>query len=259
MHPDCRGIRRTILLASRASGHGHIPTSFSVVEMLYAVYAAMRHDPAWPDWPERDLFILSKGHAALGYYSTLAHFGYFAAAELAAFGAFQSKYGCHPDRLKVPGVEVSTGSLGHGIGVAVGMALGARLARRAQRVFTLVGDGESNEGSVWEAIMIAANLQLSNLTILVDFNRSQVRSLQLENPAERLAAFGCQVAEVDGHDVAALTAALAPPQPTVRAVVARTIKGHGCPTLVDNVFEWHRKSPTDAQLEALCKELDEAA
>src|SRR3974377_363992 len=127
MTPACREIRKNILRASRASGHGHIPTTFSVVEMLCAVYETMKYDPANPHWPERDIFILSKGHAALGFYAVLAYYGYLKTEELSTFGAFQSRLGCHPDRLKVPGVEVSTGSLGHGIGIAVGMALAFRI------------------------------------------------------------------------------------------------------------------------------------
>lgn len=256
MHPSCKKIRRDILASSRASGHGHIPTSFSIVEMLYAAYDGMKHDPARPDWNERDIFVLSKGHAALGFYCVLANAGYFPIEEIKAFGAFMSNYGCHPDRRKVPGVEVSTGSLGHGIGVAVGMALAFKIEGSPRRVYTLIGDGEANEGSVWEAIMIAVNLKLANLTILVDLNNSQVRSLQIRNPAERLRAFGCEVFDVNGHDVDQLKAAIHAEGNTVKAVVANTIKGYGCPTLEENIFEWHRKSPDDAQLAQLLLELD---
>lgn len=259
MHPSCRQIRRDILACSHASGHGHIPTSFSVVEMLFCVYRTMRHDCARPDWPERDIFVLSKGHAALGFYCVLANFGYFDAAEIKGFGAFNSKYGCHPDRHKAPGVEVSTGSLGHGIGVAAGMALGLKLKGSPRRVYTLIGDGEANEGSVWEAVMVAVNLQLTNLCILLDFNRSQVRSLQIPNPAERLRAFGCKVTEVNGHEVAEIESALRAEATGVKALVCHTIKGYGCELLERNIFEWHRKSPDAAQLERLLRELDQRA
>ena len=256
MTPACREIRKNILAASHASGHGHIPTSFSVVEMLEAVYETMQHDPANPQWDQRDVFLLSKGHAALGLYAVLAQQGYFPVAELKTFGAFMSRLGCHPDRLKVPGAEVSTGSLGHGIALAVGMALAFRLQNSPRRAYTLVGDGESNEGSVWEAVMVAANLQLSNLTILYDSNRSQIRSLHIPNPAERLAAFGCDTIEVDGHHLEAIKAALGRPADRPKAVVCNATKGYGCPTLSDNVFEWHRKSPDDEQLKQLMGELD---
>ena len=254
----CREIRRNILNASRASGHGHIPTSFSVVEMLCAVYDTMKHDPANPQWDQRDIFILSKGHAALGFYAVLAQYGYLKVEELNTVGAFMSRLGCHPDRFKVPGAEASTGSLGHGIAIATGIALAFRLQNSPRKVYTLIGDGEANEGSAWEAVMVATNLRLNNLTILYDSNRSQVRSLHIPNPAERFAAFGCDVSEVDGHDLAALKAVLAKPAETVKAVVAQTTKGYGCATLVNNVFEWHRKSPTPEQLGQLMKELGAA-
>lgn len=251
----CTRIRADILAISHRSGHGHVPTCFSVVEALVAVYAAMRHDPARPDWPERDLFILSKGHAALGLYCILARLGYFDIDEVDRFGGFDSRFGCHADRLKVPGIEVSTGSLGHGIGVAVGMALAQKIAGSPRRVFTLVGDGESNEGTVWEAAMVAADRRLDNLTILYDHNGSQRRCLQIPNPAERFAAFGCSVSEVDGHDLADLQEVLAKPTDMPHAVIAHTVKGHGCKTLVDDVFAWHRRSPDAETLGLLMEEL----
>jgi transketolase len=255
MHPACREIRKNVLLASRASGHGHIPTSFSVIELLEGVYETMRHNPLNPRWEQRDVFLLSKGHGALGYYAVLAHHGYFPAEELKTFGAFRSRLGCHPDRLKVPGAEVSTGSLGHGIALAVGMALAFRLQNSARRAYTLVGDGESNEGSVWEAVMVAVNLGLSNLTILYDNNRSQVRSLHIPNPVDRFKAFGCHTLEVPGHDLEAIKAALAAPADKPKVIVGSTTKGHGCPTLANNVFEWHRKSPKPDELDRLLAEL----
>jgi transketolase len=257
MDPDCRDIRTNILTCAHTSGYGHIPTSFSVVELIYSVYARMRHDPKNPDWNERDLFILSKGHAALGLYCVMAHYGYFPPEDLRTFGNFMSRYGCHADRLKVPGIEVSTGSLGHGIGVAVGAALAFTLDNLPRKVYTLIGDGESNEGSVWEAIMVATNVGLKNLTILYDYNLSQVRSLQIHNPAERFRAFGCEVTEVDGHENREIQAALDKPCDVVRVIVARTIKGYGCSTLSENIFEWHRKSPDKQQLSELLEELDE--
>ncbi|HOX58935.1 MAG TPA: transketolase [Candidatus Paceibacterota bacterium] len=258
MTPACKEIRRNILRASRASGHGHIPTTFSVVEMLCAVYETMKYDPAQPQWPERDLFVLSKGHAALGFYTVLAQYGFIKPDELKTYGAFQSRLGCHPDRFKVPGVELSTGSLGHGVAVAVGMALALRIQNSPRRVYTLVGDGESNEGMVWESVMVAANLRLANLAILYDNNGSQSRSLPIPNPAERFRAFKCETLEVAGHDLEAIKAALAKPADTVKVVVCNTVKGCGCPTLANNMFEWHRKSPNPEQFEQLMKELEAA-
>jgi transketolase len=251
----CRTIRSEILRISHKSGHGHIPTSFSIVEMLCAVYQTMRNDPKRPDMPERDLFVLSKGHASLGFYCVLAGHGYFDFEEIYAFGQFDSKFGCHPDRTKVPGVEVSTGSLGHGIGLAVGIALAAKIGGTSRKVFTLIGDGESNEGSVWEAIMVATNLKLDHLVVLYDNNQSQQRCLPIPNPGERFAAFGCEVVEVDGHDLDALKQALAAPAERVRVVVCNTVKGYGCKTLSDNVHEWHRRAPKPDELKMLQEEL----
>ncbi len=248
-----------MLRASNVSGHGHIPTGFSVIECMYAAYSVMRHDPVRPDWAERDLFVLSKGHAALGYYGVLAELGYFPESELSRFGAYESPLGCHPDRLKVPGIEASTGSLGHGISLAVGMALGIRIAGQKRRVFTLIGDGESNEGSVWEAIMVAVHLRLSNLTIIYDHNKSQGRCLPIPNPGDRFRAFGCDVVEVAGHDIDALKRALAGVSDLPRLIVADTQKGYGCATLVKNMYEWHRRSPNKEELPVLLEELDAPA
>lgn len=259
MDPTAKRLRAEILKVSHSSGHGHIPTCFSVIECLLAVYRTMRHDPKRPDWPDRDRFVLSKGHAALGYYAVLAEMGYFPMADIAGFGAYNSRFGCHADRTKLPGIEASTGSLGHGIGIAAGMALGEKIGGRATRVFTLIGDGESNEGTVWEAIQVAVNSGLDNLTVLYDHNKSQGRCLPIGNPGERFAAFGCQVVEVAGHDAPALQAALAAPQSGPRVIIADTVKGWGCKTLVDNTYEWHRRSPDAAQLTQLLEELDAPA
>lgn len=253
--PNTTKIRENILRCAVASGHGHIPTSFSIVEALVAVYATMRHDPDDPLAENRDLFVLSKGHAALGYYCVLAEFGYLSLEECMTIGNAGSKLGCHPDRLKIPGVEASTGSLGHGIGIAVGMALGSRIKGSRRKVYTLIGDGEANEGSVWEAVMVAVDQKLGNLTILYDDNGSQTRCLQIPNPLERFAAFGCDAQEVDGHDLDALIAALRKPAENVKAIVCKTRKGHGCDTLLADFHAWHRRSPNPEELEELVKEL----
>ncbi len=259
MNAACRRIRQHILDVSKTSGHGHIPTCFSVVEILYAVYGTIRHDPRNPQWSGRDLFILSKGHASLAHYGVLAEYGYIDRASVASFGHFQSAYGCHADRFKVPGVEASTGSLGHGIGLSVGMALAARIERSDRRVYVLIGDGESNEGTVWEAIMVAVNLKLDNLTIVYDDNQSHLRGLQIHDAAGHFRGFGADVTEVDGHDLDAIGRALKGRAPTVRVIVAHTRKGQGCRTLVENQYEWHRKSPNDQEYATLVEELSAEA
>ena len=137
MIPSCKEIIRDILRISKVSGHGHIPTCFSVIEILYAVYDTIKHDSRNPSWAERDIFILSKGHAALAHYCILSRFGYFDMNKVDSFGAFMSDFGCHADRLKVPGIEASTGALGHGIGIAVGMALGLKIKGSRRRVLVL--------------------------------------------------------------------------------------------------------------------------
>ena len=259
MLPICREIREDILKVSKASKQGHIPTSFSIVEILYAVYTAIKNDPANPSWQERDIFILSKGHGALAHYCVLAELNYFPKDGLCFFGAFMSKYGCHADRCKVPGIEVSSGSLGHGIGIAVGMALALKLKKSSRRVFVLVGDGEANEGSVWEAIMAAVSLKLDNLTVIFDYNRSQIRGLQIDNPVERFISFGCESLLVDGHNVRSLKTQISKKSDKVKVIVAETQKGFGCKTLIENQWEWHRKSPTDEEFGNLVKELNEKA
>lgn len=256
MSVACLDIRKKILQASFDSGHGHIPTSFSIVEMIYAVYQVMNHRPDDPNWPERDIFILSKGHASLGYYSVLSHLGYFLAEELKTFGAYRSRLGCHADRLKVPGVEASTGSLGHGIGLAVGMALAFKIQKSDRKVFVVIGDGESNEGSVWESVMVAADQGLDNLTILYDNNHSQVRCLQIPNPDERFRSFGCEVDIVPGHDLVKLKSALSKPREKPHVLICQTQKGYGCQTLLDDMFAWHRRSPNIEELACFMEELN---
>lgn len=259
MTPECKKIRKSVLAISRESGHGHIPTCFSVIEILYAIYSTIRYNPRNPSWDQRDIFILSKGHAALAHYVVLAQIGYFDIRQVYSFGSFMSDFGCHADRLKVPGIEASTGSLGHGIGLAAGMALAFKIKKNSRRVFTLIGDGESNEGSVWEAIMAATNLKLNNLTVIYDNNMSHSRGLQIHNPSERFKAFGCEVSQVDGHNIEILKTELAEQRDRVKVIVADTKKGYGCQTLVDNQYQWHRKSPTDSEYDVLIKELNEAA
>jgi transketolase len=257
MIPACKNIRKDILAIAKSSGHGHIPTCFSIVEMLYAVYDFMQHKPDNPHWENRDIFILSKGHGALAHYCVLAHCKYFDINKVHAFGAFMSDFGCHADRLKVPGIEVSTGSLGHGIGVAAGIALAFQIKKSPRKVYVLVGDGESNEGSVWETVLVAVSRNLDNLTILYDDNRSHSRGLQIQDPVAHFRGFGCHVIEVPGHDLTALTDALRQPTKNVKVIAARTEKGHGCPTLVQNQYGWHRRSPNDEEFNSLMRELDE--
>jgi transketolase len=245
-------IRRHIADMCALPAGGHLGGSMSVTDILTALYfAVMRVDPRRPRDPDRDVLILSKGHAALALYATLAERGYFPVAELATIGQDGGRMLAHPVRA-VPGVEVPTGSLGHGLALGTGFALSARLSGRRRRVFVVLGDGEQQEGSVWEAAATAAALGLDNLVAIVDRNGFQQSGATEEIcPQEpvgaRWAAFGWAVREVDGHDLGALTESLgsAPWQPGLPSVVvARTVKGRGLP-FAEGLWQSHymRLSP----------------
>ena len=245
-------LRRRILVATQQSREGHVPSALSILDILWVLYdRVLRHDPANPTWDERDRFVLSKGHGSLGLYAVLSEKGYFPPAEMETFATFESRLGGHPDSNKVPGVEASTGSLGHGMPMAVGMALGLRIRGVRRRVYTLVGDGECNEGSIWEAAMLAAHHHLSGLTCIVDHNHSTDRALDVGDLVAKFAAFGWEACEVDGHDHGALERSLRavhPDRPSV--VVARCVKGRGVPGMESNPA-WHHRTPTPEELSSL--------
>ncbi|WP_405667386.1 transketolase [Streptomyces sp. NBC_01166] len=247
-------VRRDILTTIQAAGMGHVGGDLSVTDLLVtALWGTLRLDPSRPGAPRRDRFILSKGHCAAALYSTLASCGFFPRERLSDFMAPLSPLNGHPARLKVPGVETNTGPLGHGLPVATGCALGARLSGEDWRTVVVLGDGEMQEGSNWEAAMTAAHHQLSNLTAVVDRNGLQQGArtedtTSLDPLDEKWAAFGWEVRHVDGHDHRAVKAAYAPSaagRPV--AVIARTVKGKGVPFMEDRV-EWHHKVPTDEQV-----------
>ncbi len=242
-------LRRRIVEVMNNAGRGHLASAFSLVEILRVLYDSTLHiDPAKPLLPERDRFILSKGHGCLALYVLLADKGFFPAEELRTFCRFDSMLGGHPEPC-VPGVEISTGSLGHGLPVAVGMALHAKFVRSPHRVFVVLGDGECNEGSVWEAAMAASKHRLDNLVALVDYNKHQSYGstrevLDLEPFAEKWRSFGFAVREADGHDVAALKKVLTglpgeQGKPTV--IICHTVKGKGI-SFTENNLKWHHKS-----------------
>jgi transketolase len=257
-------LRRLVVDGLAGGGRGHLGSAFSLIEILRVLYDdVLRFDPHDPDWPERDRCILSKGHGCLALYAILADKGFFDADELARFCRFDGILGGHPDADKVPGVEASTGALGHGLSIGVGMALAARLRGREHRVFVVMGDGEINEGSVWEAAMCAGKHRLANLTALVDYNHQQsygptAQIQELEPLGDKWRAFGFAVYEVDGHDVAFLRDVLArlpqvPDMPT--AVICHTVKGKGV-SFAENNLDWHHKSKISADdLAALRAEL----
>ena len=260
----CR--RETIrLIAIARSGHyGSVFSAAEIFAVLY--YHVLSYDPRNPNWPDRDRFILSKGHAAVGLYPLLADVGFFAPELLDTYTRLGSPFGDHPDMRKIPGIDFSSGSLGHGLSVGVGMALAARVTGRDHRVYVLLGDGELDEGQVWEAAMSAAHFGLGNLIGVVDRNRVSVDGataevMQIEPLPDKWVAFGWRVREVDGHDLEALLdcfAGLPDPdsnQPTV--IIAHTVAGKGV-SFMEDKFEWHLGylAPED-QARALA-ELEEA-
>jgi transketolase len=241
----CR--RETIRLIAIAKS-GHYGSVFSAAEIFAVLYYhVLRYDPQRPDWPDRDRFILSKGHAAVGLYPLLADVGFFDPALLNTYTRLGSPFGDHPDMRKIPGVDFSSGSLGHGLSVGVGMALAARVTGRDYRVYTLLGDGEMDEGQVWEAAMSASHFELGNLVAIVDRNRVSVDGdttevMEIEPVPDKWSAFGWQVLQVDGHNLEALLDCfaglpdLASDQPTL--IVAHTVAGKGVSFMEDR-FEWH--------------------
>ncbi len=259
-----RLVRRRDLEMVRAAGLGHIGGEFSVIDVLVTLYLhAMNVSPDQLDDPERDRFILSKGHAAAALYTTLAMAGFLEPSQLGTFMQPQSQLNGHPARTKIAAVEASTGPLGHGLPIAVGTAFAGKLDGSARRTFVVVGDGELQEGSNWEALMTAGNHRLSHLCVVVDRNRLQqgarvADTNDLEPLADKLAAFGLEVVEVDGHDHGALldvfaNVPAASGKPT--AVIAHTMKGHPISFMSDNVA-WHHKVPSADQVTQALTELE---
>ena len=253
-------LRRLVLGVVRSAGRGHVGAALSLIEMVRVLYDdVLRINPKNPGEPDRDRAILSKGHGCLALYVLLADRGFFPLSELEGFCGTDSILGGHPEYGMVPGVEASTGALGHGLSIGVGLALAARMRGRSYRTFVLLGDGEINEGSVWEAAMSAAKHGLDNLVALIDYNKLQSYGrtdyvLPLEPLADKWSSFGFGVDELNGHDVGALRNTLkklpvVPGKPT--AIICHTVKGKGLPAAESNA-DWHHKNKlTDSELEAM--------
>jgi transketolase len=255
-----RHLRRLILRAIENGGRGHIGPSLSLVEIIRVLYDEfVRHDPASPRWPGRDRFILSKGHGCLALYAVLADRGFFPVEALDRFCRFDSFLGGHPETM-VPGVEACTGSLGHGLSIGLGMALAARMSGRDSKVYVVMGDGEINEGSVWEAAACADKHGLANLTAVIDYNKIQsagsVFEIQSMEPlADKWRAFGFRVFECNGHSVEALRrvfqSAAAAPLDRPRVVICHTVKGKGIPVAENNPAWHHRTALSESDLSAI--------
>lgn len=256
-----RDVRLLILKTIDRARAGHIGGDFSVTDILTTLFfGVLKLDPADPNWEERDRFILSKGHCSAALYAVLALRGFMPVEALETFMAPLSALNGHPNRRKVPGVEANTGPLGHGLPIGLGCAIAARLKRQMWRTVVVLGDGELQEGSNWEAAMAAGHRGLGNLTAIVDRNRLQQgarteETNRLDPLGDKWAAFGWEVREIDGHDLAALYEAFtAAPDDKPRCIIAHTIKGKGVSFIEDRV-EWHHKVPTPAQVEQAEKEL----
>lgn len=254
-------MRRTAFTMVHQARMGHPGGDFSAIDILATLYVGvLRHDPARPDWAERDRFVMSKGHATGAIYTALCAAGYFPEDWLPSYMGNGSRLNGHPNRNYVPGVETNTGPLGHGFPVATGIAIAGQITGADYRTFVLTGDGEQQEGSNWEAEMVAGHRRLNRLTLIIDRNRLQQGAGTEEtsglDPLDRkYEAFGWQVTEVDGHDPAALLAVLgAPPGDRPRCIIANTVKGKGV-SFMENVAKWHHGVPDDAQYAQAMKEL----
>jgi transketolase len=269
-HPDSRALaanirRHALAMVSRGKS-SHIGSMFSVADIVAVLYGRVLHvDPANPRLPDRDRFILAKGHAGAAVYACLAECGFIPVAQLETYYQDGSALGGHISHRSVPGVEMSTGALGHGLAVGAGMALAARGARAGHRAFVVLSDGECNEGSTWETAHFAGHHGLDNLTAVIDYNRSQALGsteeiLDLEPQADKWRSFRWNVTEVDGHDHDALERALgSPPEGgRPRCVIAHTIKGKGV-SFMENSVLWHYRTPQGDELAAAWRELEEGS
>ena len=257
-------LRRHIISMIGKAGSGHPGGSLSAVEIVTALYfSVLRHKPLDPCWSERDRFILSKGHAAPLLYAVLAECGYFSVEELLTLRKLGSRLQGHTDCRLIPGVEMTAGALGQGLSFAVGVALAGRLDSKGYRVYVLLGDGECDEGQVWEAAMAAAHFKIDNLVAIVDKNGLQIDGwnrdiMNLEPFTEKWQAFGWHAISVDGHDLAELGGAfeqakLVKGQPSV--IIAHTVKGKGV-SFMENKVDFHGKAPNAAEVEMALKELE---
>ena len=268
-----RRIRVGIIRSVNQAKAGHLGGPLSAADVLAALYfRVMRIRPDEPDWPDRDRFVLSKGHSSIGLYAALALRGYFPVEELLTFDSLGSRLQGHPDMTRLPGIDMSTGSLGMGISAGIGIALGCRLGGRDARTFVMLGDGECQEGEVWEAAFLAPRYGLDNLVVIVDHNKLQQYGWQGSGPDDRLppawpgelvakwSAFGWRALEVDGHDMAAVVrvleaATVGDGRPV--AIIANTIKGRGV-SFMEGRYQWHTRVLTEDEFATAMADLGEA-
>ncbi|WP_251670437.1 MULTISPECIES: transketolase [unclassified Sporosarcina] len=260
--------RKNVIETVHFAGAGHVGGPMSAIDLMtYLYFEEMNIDPEQPKDPDRDRFVLSKGHSAIGLYAVLAQRGYLPEEELKTFDSLNSRLQAHPDMKTLPGLDMSTGSLGQGISAAVGIALGGKLQEKTFRTYCIVGDGESQEGQVWEAADIASKYQLDNLVGILDYNKLQqfgwngesgAREIPVENPHKRWEAFGWHVITIDGHNFSDMEAAFNEAKeikgkPTM--IIANTVKGKGI-SFMENAYLWHSRIPTDDELANALEELE---
>lgn len=253
-------IRTKIVEIIYNAGEGHIPSSFSIVEILSVLYGKfLKYDPKNPKWEERDYFILSKGHGCVAFYTILEKYGFITQKDLDRKSKEDGILGGHPDCTKVPGAEASTGSLGHGIVTAMGIALGLKINKKPNKVIALIGDGESNEGTVWETALVASNLKLGNFCVIVDNNKSAEQILPVHDMKKKWESFGWEVYEIDGHSEEEIFSALKNISFDLNSkphlIIANTIKGKGV-SFIEGHGPWHHKVPTNEELNKIKEELN---
>lgn len=257
-------IRCSIITMVKDAAVGHIGGSLSVTDILVALYFnVLKIDPQNPQWEDRDRLILSKGHGATAIYSTLAERGFFPPQDLKTFGILDSRFQVHPDKTKVPGIEASTGALGQGLSVAAGMALAARLDGRDYHTYVILGDGEIQEGQIWEAAMFSAHYKLDNLTAILDYNNVQLMGnvsdiMEIAPVDAKWASFGWEIIKTDGHDMEEILTTLnkakaCKQKPAI--IIADTTKGKGV-SFMESTCDWHGNVPTDDQYRQALEELN---
>ena len=254
-------LRREIAWMVYNGKEGHIPSSYSIIDIVAYLYDhVLTFDPKNPKWEERDFFILSKGHGCQALYAVLKKHGFLSENDIIKKTSLEGILGGHPDRTRIPGIEASTGSLGHGFGMAVGVALGLKIKNKPNKVICLIGDGESNEGTIWESALVAAKYQLGNLCVIADHNGSSDQVLPMPNAVQKWSSFGWDVYEVDGHNIEKLGDTIQkidisyPGKPHI--IIARTKKGCGVSVMECNFGAWHAKIPNKEELEMIYLELD---
>ncbi len=251
-------LRKKIVELICSAKEGHIPSTFSIIDIVEALYnGVLKFDSTNPEWEDRDYFILSKGHGGMALFITLNKYGFISDEILDSYSKSGSILGGHPDTTKVPGAEASTGSLGHGLSYSLGIALGMKIKNKKNKIITLIGDGESQEGTVWEAAQVAVNKKLGNLCVIVDNNQSAAQLMPLQNPEKRWEAFGWDVKEIDGHSQDILIETINKINfngdiPTI--IIANTTKGKGV-SFLEGHGQWHHKIPNDEEYSLIMKEL----